>query len=180
EALSYHDTAIQFHALSTILRMEGVRGLCRGLWPTVLTNAPYSGLYYMFYTRLKEGLSAKGRPQVLVNFTIRVAAAVAVTLLTQPADVVRTRMQPGLGTASAGAAGGGGPAGAATGTALGAAGQHWATLHEAVRHQGPAALMTGVQMCMHTMWLVSIKVAGSSRERKKDTACGLTRLDECE
>ncbi|GIL85851.1 hypothetical protein Vretifemale_14374 [Volvox reticuliferus] len=172
----YRDT---FHALSTILRMEGVRGLFRGLWPTVLTNAPYSGLYYMFYTRLKEGLSAEGRPQVLVNFTSGVAAAVAATLLTQPADVVRTRMQLGLGTASAGVAGV--AAGAATGTAAGAAGLGaWATLREAVRHQGPAALMTGVQMCMHAMWLVSTKVVGSSRERKKDTACGLSRSDECE
>ncbi|GIL67939.1 hypothetical protein Vafri_21194 [Volvox africanus] len=120
----YRDT---FHALSTILREEGVRGLFRGLWPTVLTNAPYSGLYYMFYTRLKEGLSAEGRPQVLVNFSSGVAAAVAATLLTQPADVVRTRMQLGLGAAAAGTA------------SLGA----WATLREAVRHQGLAALMTG-------------------------------------
>ncbi|GLI71715.1 hypothetical protein VaNZ11_017013 [Volvox africanus] len=120
----YRDT---FHALSAIMRAEGVRGLFRGLWPTVLTNAPYSGLYYMFYTRLKEGLSAEGRPQVLVNFSSGVAAAVAATLLTQPADVVRTRMQLGLGAAAAEAA------------SLGA----WATLREAVRYQGPAALMTG-------------------------------------
>ncbi|GFR44914.1 hypothetical protein Agub_g5998, partial [Astrephomene gubernaculifera] len=94
----YRDT---FHALSTILRTEGMRGLFQGVWPTVLTNAPYSALYYMFYTRLKEGLSGEGRPQAAVNFTSGVAAAVAATLLTQPADVVRTRMQLGLGTAAA-------------------------------------------------------------------------------
>lgn len=39
-----------------IARQEGVRGLFRGLGPTVLTNAPYSAFYYLFYTSLKERL----------------------------------------------------------------------------------------------------------------------------
>ncbi|KXZ42171.1 hypothetical protein GPECTOR_191g303 [Gonium pectorale] len=126
----YRDT---FHALSTIVRTEGVRGLFRGVWPTVLTNAPYSGLYYMFYTRLKEGLSGEGRPQAAVNFASGVVAAVAATLLTQPADVVRTRMQLGVGVGLGGAA----TAGAA------AAASAWSTLFAAVRQQGPSALMIG-------------------------------------
>ncbi|EFJ40615.1 hypothetical protein VOLCADRAFT_99596 [Volvox carteri f. nagariensis] len=138
----YRDT---FHAMSTIVRTEGVRGLFRGLWPTVLTNAPYSGLYYMFYTRLKEGFSREDRPQVLVNFASGVVAAVAATLLTQPADVVRTRMQLGLGGAAATAAAATTATATATGSGLTAAARlgAWATLHEALRQQGPAALMTG-------------------------------------
>ena len=39
-----------------IARQEGVRGLFRGLGPTVITNAPYSAFYYLFYTSLKERL----------------------------------------------------------------------------------------------------------------------------
>ena len=31
-------------------------GLFRGLGPTVITNAPYSAFYYLFYTSLKERL----------------------------------------------------------------------------------------------------------------------------
>ncbi|GLC76917.1 hypothetical protein PLESTF_001855300 [Pleodorina starrii] len=138
----YRDT---FHAMSSIVRTEGVRGLFRGLWPTVLTNAPYSGLYYMFYTRLKEGFSGEGRPQVAVNFASGVVAAVAATLLTQPADVVRTRMQLGIGigtaataaSATAAAAGAGATAAAARGAGA------WGTLLEALRQQGPSALLTG-------------------------------------
>lgn len=48
----YRNTA---HALASIARQEGPRGLFRGVLPTVLTNAPFSGLYYMFYTQLKVG-----------------------------------------------------------------------------------------------------------------------------
>lgn len=39
-----------------IARREGPRGLFRGLGPTVITNAPYSAFYYLFYTSLKEHL----------------------------------------------------------------------------------------------------------------------------
>ena len=47
----------------------------------------------MFYSGLKERLTGPDRPQAVVNFSSGVAAAVAATILTQPADVVRTRMQ---------------------------------------------------------------------------------------
>lgn len=40
-------------ALRTIMKAEGVAGLFGGLGPTVLSNAPFAGLYYMFYTRLQ-------------------------------------------------------------------------------------------------------------------------------
>lgn len=121
------------HALQTIARTEGVAGLYKGLGPTVLTNAPFSAFYYMFYTRLKETFHGEGRPQALVNFSSGVVAAVAATLLTQPTDVVRTRVQLGLSlgkAASAGAAGAA-PAGA------------WATFREVTSRQGAAALFTG-------------------------------------
>lgn len=49
EAGNAQGYANTFHALSCIVKQEGVRGLFRGLVPTVLTNAPYSGLYFMIY-----------------------------------------------------------------------------------------------------------------------------------
>lgn len=57
------------------------------------TRLPPTALYYMFYSGLKEHLTGPNRPQAVVNFSSGVAAAVAATILTQPADVVRTRMQ---------------------------------------------------------------------------------------
>ncbi len=39
-----------------IAQREGAAGLFRGLGPTIITNAPYSAFYYLFYTSLKERL----------------------------------------------------------------------------------------------------------------------------
>lgn len=84
------------HALKTIARHEGLRGLYKGLGPTILSNTPFSALYYMFYTRLQSRLQQTDMPQVAVNLSSSTIAAIGATLLTQPADVVRTRMQLNL------------------------------------------------------------------------------------
>lgn len=92
-------------ALVTIARSEGVRGLYRGLGPTVMSNAPFSALYYMFYTRLQDHLKTGPQPSTVVNFVSGTVAAVAATLITQPADVIRTRVQLGMTGQVAAAAG---------------------------------------------------------------------------
>eukprot|EP00890_Picochlorum_soloecismus_P006034 jgi/Picsp_1/6431/NSC_03779-R1_solute carrier family 25 member 38 len=81
------------HALRTIAKQEGIRGMYKGLGPTILSNAPFSAIYYLFYTRLQSRLSQADMPTMMVNFSSSTVAAVAATLITQPADVVRTRMQ---------------------------------------------------------------------------------------
>lgn len=133
--ISYKNTA---HALATIARTEGPSGLFRGLWPTVLTNAPFSALYYMIYTKLKVALSTwqsssssdgGGWNSTAVNFVSGVCAATAATLLTQPSDVVRTRMQLGL-------------PGTVKGNAIG-------TLGHLLRSSGPNALLTGKHTYTH-------------------------------
>lgn len=98
-----------FHALRMIAKTEGLRGLYRGLGPTLLSNAPFSALYYLFYTRLRNKLSTGDTPpSTLVNFASSSVAAIAATLITQPADVVRTRMQLNLATAAVSSAKGAG------------------------------------------------------------------------
>ena len=51
-AVQYRSTA---QCLSSIVQQRGVRGLFRGVGPTLLSNAPFSAVYYVFYTQLQVG-----------------------------------------------------------------------------------------------------------------------------
>ena len=140
-------------ALATIGRTEGARGLLRGLGPTVAANAPFSAIYYSFYSRLRVQFAEAGAPAAASNFGAGLLAAAAATVLTQPADMVRTHMQLGLGgSGGIGAAAAGAAAGAATGTpsaaAIAAAASSsslgpWQTLSTVIRTRGPGALLAG-------------------------------------
>lgn len=82
-------------ALTSIYRQEGIRGLSSGLVPTLLRDAPFSGLYLMFYTQLKN-TAAKKEFYVAttpVNFGCGILAGVLASIVTQPADVIKTKMQ---------------------------------------------------------------------------------------
>lgn len=83
-------------AMSSIYTKEGARGLTCGLLPTLLRDAPFSGLYLMFYTQTKMRvpqcyLEANLAPAV--HFTIGVLAGLMASAVTQPFDVVKTKMQ---------------------------------------------------------------------------------------
>lgn len=45
--------------LRTIWRLEGARGLFSGCAATILRDAPYSGIYLMFYSQGKETMKSK-------------------------------------------------------------------------------------------------------------------------
>jgi len=93
-------------ALLEIYSREGVRGLCCGLVPTLVRDAPYSGLYLMFYTQLKQYVSStllqvnptldvrnNGYLASITHFSCGISAGLLASLVTHPADVVKTRMQ---------------------------------------------------------------------------------------
>lgn len=98
ESDAYHYSRMT-QAFSQIYAREGVRGLCCGLAPTLMRDAPFSGLYLMFYTQLKRHLPdlpaqhATAVTAGAANFTCGVTAGFLASLVTHPADVVKTKMQ---------------------------------------------------------------------------------------
>ncbi|KAL7976820.1 hypothetical protein Chor_008769, partial [Crotalus horridus] len=108
-----------YGALRNIYRSEGARGLFSGLSATLLRDAPFSGIYLMFYTQTQKlapyvvltyslqklivillcGFACYLPGQLdttvapLVNFSCGTVAGILASLATQPADVIKTHMQ---------------------------------------------------------------------------------------
>lgn len=84
-------------ATRSIYATEGFRGLFSGWGVTVLRDAPYSGLYLLGYSRLKQFLAAsalgESMPPTVQHFAAGSCAALVATLITHPFDVMRTRKQ---------------------------------------------------------------------------------------
>jgi solute carrier family 25, member 38 len=96
-----------FSASSSIYRSEGLRGFFTGFGATAVRDAPYAGLYVVFYEASKNFLfrwssKASDDPEVAskptlsnpaINATSGVFAGVTATTLTNPFDAVKTRLQ---------------------------------------------------------------------------------------
>jgi len=82
-------------ALTSILSKEGVRGLTRGLGPTLARDVPFSGLYLAFYEMLKARTPSwlSSTSPESAHMLAGLTAGLLASLVTQPADVVKTRMQ---------------------------------------------------------------------------------------
>ncbi|KAK3910381.1 Mitochondrial glycine transporter [Frankliniella fusca] len=83
------------HAVKSIYRSEGIRGLTCGLVPTLLRDAPFSGIYLMFYTQAKNVATHGGHIEKhpIVNYSCGIVAGLLASAATQPADVIKTKMQ---------------------------------------------------------------------------------------
>ncbi|XP_063534286.1 mitochondrial glycine transporter B-like isoform X3 [Cydia strobilella] len=84
-------------ALKAVYKSEGLRGLSCGLGPTLARDAPFSGLYLMFYTQTKQAVPKEWMQSPsaasAIHFTCGVIAGIAASLVTNPADVLKTKMQ---------------------------------------------------------------------------------------
>ncbi|XP_046389789.1 mitochondrial glycine transporter-like isoform X2 [Ischnura elegans] len=83
-------------AFRTIYRNEGVRGLSCGLLPTLFRDAPFSGLYLMFYTQAKAAVPEDwmdSKANAPIHFSCGIVAGLLASFVTQPADVLKTKMQ---------------------------------------------------------------------------------------
>lgn len=90
-------------AARDIVRTEGVRGLFAGFGATAVRDAPYAGLYVVFYEQLKRHLAAVADSSggaihlspssPSINFVSGAMAAGIATAITNPFDAVKTRLQ---------------------------------------------------------------------------------------
>lgn len=83
-------------ALRKIYATEGARGLYCGLIPTLMRDAPFSGIYLLFYTQTKGRLPQdwlEGKSAPATHFCCGVFAGILASASTQPADVVKTYAQ---------------------------------------------------------------------------------------
>lgn len=83
-------------ALRSVCQTEGPAALFSGLMATLLRDVPFSAIYVMFYSQTKASLpkeisSSPSAP--LANFSCGILAGVLASLITQPADVVKTHVQ---------------------------------------------------------------------------------------
>lgn len=82
-----------------IVAKDGIRGLWRGCIPSVLSNAPFSAIYFSAYSYIRSlPIADRGIPQQVINFSAGITAAMLATIVTQPTDVLRARIH--LGAAS--------------------------------------------------------------------------------
>jgi solute carrier family 25 protein 38 len=80
-------------ALKSIRGTEGIKGLTKGLVPTLFRDVPFSGMYLMFYEKLKVYCKDMTPYQNINHFSCGIGAGVLASLVTQPADVIKTRIQ---------------------------------------------------------------------------------------
>lgn len=97
-------------AATAILKTEGIKGFFSGSGATTIRDAPYAGLYVLFYEQAKRQLSQfrdaaptvdtlglqsgmTSSKSVSINFLSGVLAAGFATAITNPFDAVKTRLQ---------------------------------------------------------------------------------------
>lgn len=74
---------------SSIYHKYGLKGFYRGLLPTILRDAPNSGIYYMLY----RAFNSNNFNNPYLTFFNSVQAATIALLLTHPFDVLKTKQQ---------------------------------------------------------------------------------------
>ncbi|KAG0185983.1 hypothetical protein DFQ28_008479 [Apophysomyces sp. BC1034] len=86
-------------AFRSIIKHDGFRGLFAGYGATFIRDAPFAGIYLFFYEQTKAWSNAFVQSQniamanVAINLGSGVVAGAAATCMTQPFDMLKTRMQ---------------------------------------------------------------------------------------
>lgn len=85
------------HGTVSIVKQEGILGIYRGLFPVMMRQGANSAVRFTTYTTLKQFIQSTARPgQSLptgITFGIGAIAGLVTVYVTQPLDVIKTRMQ---------------------------------------------------------------------------------------
>lgn len=86
--------ASNFHqAVQEIYQTRGLRGFLQGTVPTLVRQCSNSAVRFGTYTWLRSLFSRGGEMNHYLTFAVGVTSSVMVVAVTQPIDVVKTRMQ---------------------------------------------------------------------------------------
>ncbi|SCV04691.1 LAME_0H20472g1_1 [Lachancea meyersii CBS 8951] len=88
-----HPSAHFFSTIQEIYRTRGVRGFLQGSMPTIIRQTSNSAVRFTTYTTLKQLVSPNKPLTEYYAFALGLVSSCAVVAVTQPIDVVKTRMQ---------------------------------------------------------------------------------------
>jgi solute carrier family 25 carnitine/acylcarnitine transporter 20/29 len=99
--------ASPLHCLAWTVRREGVMALSKGFAPMLLTSTPYSVIMFSSYELLKPSLTPEGAGAGYLGscFLAGAASGVAVTVVHNPLELWRVRVQTHLPVDSSGSSG---------------------------------------------------------------------------
>ncbi|XP_061374975.1 mitochondrial carrier protein CoAc1 [Gastrolobium bilobum] len=81
--------------LTSVYKEGGVRGLYRGVGPTLTGILPYAGLKFYMYEKLKMHVPEEHQKSILMRLSCGALAGLFGQTLTYPLDVVKRQMQVG-------------------------------------------------------------------------------------
>ncbi|KAJ3275711.1 hypothetical protein HDV01_007177 [Terramyces sp. JEL0728] len=82
-----------YEAFKSIIRTEGAKGLFAGFGATAMRDAPFAGIYVYFYEHFKIIGNQRQVNPTIVNMTSGLFGGFMATLVTQPFDMIKTRIQ---------------------------------------------------------------------------------------
>lgn len=89
ERMSYREVGSAFR---NMMSQHGVRGLFRGLPPTIMRDTPFSSIYWTCYETFKKYKNLS-QPDLLQSFIGGALSGVAAAFVTCPFDVIKTHQQ---------------------------------------------------------------------------------------
>ncbi|XP_059657020.1 mitochondrial carrier protein CoAc1 [Cornus florida] len=81
------------NVLGSVYKEGGVRGLYRGVGPTLIGILPYAGLKFYIYEELKRHVPEEHQKSIVMRLSCGALAGLFGQTLTYPLDVVRRQMQ---------------------------------------------------------------------------------------